>query len=101
MFDQMDYHDEYLASMATEESPTLFYYSCTCGAIGTETFSYGEPLPKPIPEETEPPAQEPTEPMPQEKETNHSLLWIVLGGLGAAAIAVCINVIVIQKKKRK
>ena len=101
VFDQMDYHDEYLASMATEESPTLFYYSCTCGAIGTETFSYGEPLPKPIPEETEPPAQEPTEPMPQEKETNHSLLWIVLGGLGAAAIAVCIIVFVIQKKKRK
>ena len=105
VFDQMDYHDQYLASMATEESPTLFYYSCFCGEIGTETFSYGEPLPKPIPEETQPeetqaPVQEPTEPMPQEEEKN-SLLWIVLGGLGAAGIAAYLIILVIKKKKRK
>ena len=102
VFDQMDYHDRYLAAMATEDSPTLFYYSCFCGEIGTETFSYGEPLPKPIEEETEEPVQEPTEPMPQQQEEkDNSLLWIVLGSLGAAAIAVCSIVLVIQKKKRK
>ncbi|MBO5049167.1 MAG: hypothetical protein J6C41_01895 [Oscillospiraceae bacterium] len=100
VFDQMDYHDQYLAAMATEESPTLFYYSCFCGEIGTETFSYGEPLPKPTEGETQPPVQEPTEPMPQQEEENN-ILWIVLGGLGAAAVVVCLIVLVIRKKKRK
>ena len=31
-----------LVSAATCQSPAVYYYSCTCGAIGTETFTYGE-----------------------------------------------------------
>ena len=36
--------DTYLASAATCTTPTKYYYSCTCDAIGTETFEFGEPL---------------------------------------------------------
>lgn len=31
-----------LVSAATCQSPAVYYYSCSCGAIGTETFTYGE-----------------------------------------------------------
>lgn len=31
-----------LVSTATCQSPAVYYYSCSCGAIGTETFTYGE-----------------------------------------------------------
>lgn len=33
---------EYLASEATCQSPAKYYYSCNCGAKGTETFEYGD-----------------------------------------------------------
>ena len=42
VFDQQVVSDAYLASPATADSPALYYYSCTCGEKGTETFSYGE-----------------------------------------------------------
>ena len=42
VFDQAVVSDEYLAAVATADSPALYYYSCTCGEKGTETFSYGE-----------------------------------------------------------
>lgn len=31
-----------LVSAANCQSPAVYYYSCVCGAIGTETFTYGE-----------------------------------------------------------
>ena len=105
VFDQMDYHDEYLASLATEDAPTLFYYSCTCGEIGTETFSYGEPLPKPEPEETQPeettpPAPQPTEPPVQnEKSSGIGWIWIVL--CGALLLGTVIFLILFTKKRKK
>ena len=34
--------DKYLAAAATCTTPAQYYYSCTCGLAGTETFSYGE-----------------------------------------------------------
>lgn len=36
--------EQYLAAKATCTSPATYYYSCTCGEKGTETFSYGDPL---------------------------------------------------------
>ena len=42
VFDQQVVSDEYLASVATADSPALYYYSCACGEKGTETFPYGE-----------------------------------------------------------
>ena len=42
VFDQQVVSDDYLASPATADSPALYYYSCTCGEKGTETFPYGE-----------------------------------------------------------
>lgn len=35
-------NSEYLASEATCQSPAKYYYSCNCGAKGTETFEYGD-----------------------------------------------------------
>ena len=42
VFDQQVVSDAYLASPATADSPAMYYYSCTCGEKGTETFPYGE-----------------------------------------------------------
>ena len=42
VFDQQVVSDDYLAFPATADSPALYYYSCTCGEKGTETFTYGE-----------------------------------------------------------
>ena len=36
--------DEYKASDADCEHAGTYYYSCSCGKLGTETFEYGEPL---------------------------------------------------------
>ena len=36
--------DAYLASKATCTEAAQYYYSCTCGAVGTETFLSGDPL---------------------------------------------------------
>ena len=36
--------DETLVSAADCENAAVYYYSCTCGEIGTETFTDGEPL---------------------------------------------------------
>ena len=36
--------DEYKASDADCEHAGTYYYSCSCGKQGTETFEYGEPL---------------------------------------------------------
>jgi len=36
--------DTYKAADATYSSPATYYYSCVCGAKGTETFTYGSAL---------------------------------------------------------
>ena len=36
--------DDCLATAATCTQPAQYYYSCTCDAIGTETFEYGETI---------------------------------------------------------
>ena len=36
--------EQYMKEEATLTSGELYYKSCVCGAVGTETFSYGEPL---------------------------------------------------------
>ena len=41
VFDQQNTDLNYLAQKATCESPALFYYSCTCGEKGDETFEDG------------------------------------------------------------
>lgn len=41
VFDQKNTDDNYLAQEATCESPALFYYSCSCGEKGDETFEEG------------------------------------------------------------
>ena len=35
--------DAYKAGDATCEEPARYYKSCECGAVGTDTFSHGEP----------------------------------------------------------
>lgn len=44
-----DYKEEnpsgkFIKEEATTTSPAIYYKSCVCGVVGTETFSYGEPL---------------------------------------------------------
>lgn len=41
VFDQKNTDINYLAQEATCESPALFYYSCSCGEKGDETFEEG------------------------------------------------------------
>jgi len=43
-YDQEVVNDTYLKSAATEQAAAYYYYSCTCGAKGSEDFAYGEPL---------------------------------------------------------
>ena len=40
-FNQMVAQDKYLAAAATCTTPAQYYYSCTCGLAGTDTFPYG------------------------------------------------------------
>ena len=42
VFDQMNTDPKYLKSEATCTAPAEYYYSCVCGQIGAETFTYGE-----------------------------------------------------------
>lgn len=44
VFNQEVASEEYLASPATCTEKAKYYYSCTCGEKGSETFEYGEPL---------------------------------------------------------
>lgn len=37
--------EKYLKSPATETESAVYYKSCACGETGTETFTYGDPLP--------------------------------------------------------
>ena len=41
VFDRQVPNDDFLASEADENNPARYYYSCGCGARGTETFEYG------------------------------------------------------------
>ena len=41
-FDQQVASDAYLVTHATCQQKAVYYYSCTCGLKGTETFEYGE-----------------------------------------------------------
>lgn len=43
-FNQKNTDSKYLASNATCTSPATYYYSCTCGAKGSSTFSSGNAL---------------------------------------------------------
>ena len=43
-FDIENPTDKYLLTKATCVNPAVYYYSCECGAFGTETYEYGEPL---------------------------------------------------------
>lgn len=43
VFDMMVVSDDYIASEATCTAPGTYYYSCECGAVGTDTFTYGSP----------------------------------------------------------
>lgn len=42
VFDQKNTDSKFLKSEANCESPAVYYYSCTCGEKGTETFTSGE-----------------------------------------------------------
>lgn len=44
VYDQQVTSDRYLASAATCTEAATYYYSCTCGEKGTETFAYGAAL---------------------------------------------------------
>lgn len=44
VFDQKVVSADHLASKATCTAAATYYYSCACGANGTETFSDGDPL---------------------------------------------------------
>ncbi len=48
VFDQKSTIDTYLASAATQDAPATYYFSCTCGEKGTETFENGNKLPSAI-----------------------------------------------------
>ena len=41
VFDRQNTSAEYLKSGACCTSPAVYYYSCTCGEMGTATFTYG------------------------------------------------------------
>ena len=41
-FNKQEVKETYLKSKATCEERAVYYYSCSCGAVGTETFEYGE-----------------------------------------------------------
>ena len=43
-YTQMLSKPKFLATEATCLLPATYYYSCTCGTMGTETFEHGEPL---------------------------------------------------------
>ena len=43
-FDKQVVTDEYKATDATCTEKATYYYSCSCGEKGTETFAYGSPL---------------------------------------------------------
>ena len=43
-FDQQNTDAAYLKTPAGCETKAVYYYSCTCGEKGTETFEWGEPL---------------------------------------------------------
>ena len=45
VFDQQVAAPEYIYARATCQDKAIYYYSCTCGLKGTETFEYGEPTP--------------------------------------------------------
>ena len=43
-FDQKVVEDEYLRTPTTCTHSAVYFYSCACGEMGTETFTYQEPL---------------------------------------------------------
>lgn len=44
VYDQKITNNTYLKSAATTEAKAVYYYSCSCGEKGTETFEYGNKL---------------------------------------------------------
>lgn len=44
VYNRQEISSEYFKSQATCKTPSLYYYSCQCGAKGTETFEVGEIL---------------------------------------------------------
>ena len=41
-FNKQEVKDTYLSKQATCEEKAEYFYSCSCGAVGTKTFEYGE-----------------------------------------------------------
>ncbi len=64
-YDQKVMSDDTLMSEATYDSPAVYFYTCSCGAIGKDTFTFGEPVEKPTTEE--PDDEEPVTPPTTEK----------------------------------
>lgn len=57
VYDQMVPGADYLVSEATCEEPAVYYWSCSCGEAGTDTFTYGDALGHTL---TVTPAKQPT-----------------------------------------
>ncbi|MBQ8311038.1 MAG: hypothetical protein IJX80_08510 [Clostridia bacterium] len=45
LYNQTVVDSAYLATVATCTLPATYYYTCECGKIGTETFTYGATVP--------------------------------------------------------
>ena len=83
VYDKEVAEDDYLAEGATTEAAAKYFKSCECGAMGTETFSYGEPL------------NEGKEP-PVTGDTSNVMVWVITLILSAAAL----SALAIFRKKR-
>ncbi len=44
MYDVKKAEKQYMVSSATDDTPAIYYYSCSCGEKGSETFTYGKTL---------------------------------------------------------
>ncbi len=78
-FDKEVATDDYIASTATSAAAATYYKSCECGAKGTETFSYGDPLK-----------------VPPTGDTSNVMVWVVTLILSAGAV----SALAIYKRKR-
>ena len=68
--------DAYLAEGATSTAAAKYYKSCECGAKGTETFSYGDPLN---------PGDQGGE-APETGDTSNVMVWVITLILSMAAL---------------
>ena len=76
-YDQEVAKDAYLAEGATSAAAAKYYKTCECGAKGTETFSYGDPL--------NPGGQGGG--TPETGDTSNVMVWVITLILSAGALA--------------